>query len=108
MSRGPCQPLGLSRRLRLTAKMHGIGEMSNRTTSSCSISDCPGSTTNFGAELVFQVDIARNVVVRMAAEDLAELLGALIEKAARFARRRVSVSGQRFEEARAARCSPLD
>ena len=49
--------------------------------------------TNFGAELVFQVDIPPNVFVPMAAEDLAELLGALVENAARFARRRVSVSG---------------
>jgi len=50
--------------------------------------------TNFGAELVFQVDIPPSVLVPMAAEDLAELLGALIENAARFARRRVSVSGE--------------
>lgn len=51
--------------------------------------------TDFGAERVFEVDVPDDLVVPVAAEDLAELLGALIENAARFSRRRVSVSGTR-------------
>ena len=49
--------------------------------------------TDFGAERVFEVDVPETLLVPVAPEDLAELLGALIENAARFARRRVSVSG---------------
>jgi signal transduction histidine kinase len=49
--------------------------------------------TDFGAERVFEVDVPDDLVVPVAAEDLAELLGALIENAARYSRRRVSVSG---------------
>lgn len=50
--------------------------------------------TDFGADRVFEVEIPDTLVVPMAPEDLAELLGALVENAARFARRRVRVSGR--------------
>jgi signal transduction histidine kinase len=53
--------------------------------------------TDFGAERVFEVDIPEELVVPVAAEDLVEILGALIENAARFSRRRVSVSGTKSE-----------
>jgi signal transduction histidine kinase len=49
--------------------------------------------THFGAERVFEVDVPDALAVPLDASDLAELLGALIENAARFARRRVRVSG---------------
>jgi signal transduction histidine kinase len=49
--------------------------------------------TDFGAEHVFEVEVPENLFVPVAPEDLAELLGAIIENAARFARRRVKVSG---------------
>jgi signal transduction histidine kinase len=55
--------------------------------------------TDFGAERVFEVDVPDDLVVPVAAEDLAELLGALIENAARFSRRRVSVSGTKSDTA---------
>jgi signal transduction histidine kinase len=54
--------------------------------------------TDFGAERVFEVDIPDDLVVPVAAEDLAELLGALIENAARYSRRRVSVSGLQSDD----------
>jgi signal transduction histidine kinase len=50
--------------------------------------------TDFGARCVFEVEVPDRVVVPVAPEDLAELLGALIENAARFARRRVQVNGE--------------
>ena len=49
--------------------------------------------TDFGAERVFEVEVPESLFVPVAPEDLAELLGAIIENAARFARRRVKVSG---------------
>jgi signal transduction histidine kinase len=48
--------------------------------------------TERGARLVFDVDVAETVRVRIAREDLVEIMGALIENAARFARRRVRIS----------------
>jgi signal transduction histidine kinase len=53
--------------------------------------------TDFGAARVFEVDVPEDLLVPAAPEDLAELLGALIENAARFARRRVKVSGVKSE-----------
>lgn len=47
--------------------------------------------TDFGAECVFEVDVPPQLVVPLASADLAELIGALIENAARFARRRVRI-----------------
>jgi signal transduction histidine kinase len=49
--------------------------------------------TDFGSERVFEVDVPESMTVPVAEDDLAELLGALIENAARFARRRVRVRG---------------
>lgn len=48
--------------------------------------------TERGANLVFEVEIDAAIRVGMANEDLTEILGALIENAARFARRRVRIS----------------
>ena len=48
--------------------------------------------TERGARLVFDVDVPENMRVRIAREDLIEIMGALIENAARFARRRVRIS----------------
>ncbi len=45
--------------------------------------------TERGAELVFEVEIDKAVRVPMAADDLTELLGSLVENAVRHARRRV-------------------
>jgi len=50
--------------------------------------------TDFGAERVFEVEVPESLVVPAAPEDLAELLGALIENAARFSRRRVKITGE--------------
>lgn len=49
--------------------------------------------TDFGAQRVFEVDVPEDIFVPVAPEDLAELLGAIIENAARFSRRRVKVAG---------------
>jgi signal transduction histidine kinase len=49
--------------------------------------------TEFGADRVFEVHVPEAMLVPMAPEDLAELMGALIENAARFAHRRVRVTG---------------
>jgi signal transduction histidine kinase len=49
--------------------------------------------TERGARLVFDVDVREDVQLRIAREDLIEIMGALIENAARFARRRVRISG---------------
>jgi len=49
--------------------------------------------TDVGARIVFEVDIDENLRARIAEDDLTEILGALIENAARFARRRVRVAG---------------
>lgn len=47
----------------------------------------------FGSQLVFEVTVADSVCVPVAADDLLELMGALIENAARYARRRVQIAG---------------
>lgn len=47
--------------------------------------------TEAGARLVFEVDIPAALKVPVDSDDLMELLGALIENAARFARRRVRI-----------------
>lgn len=49
--------------------------------------------TEAGAHLVFEVDIDDALRAPIAEDDLTEILGALIENAARFARRRVRVAG---------------
>jgi signal transduction histidine kinase len=49
--------------------------------------------TERGALIVFEVNIDENLRIGVASEDLTEILGALIENAARFAHRRVRVSG---------------
>jgi signal transduction histidine kinase len=49
--------------------------------------------TDFGTNRVFEVDIPSTLSVPMAEDDLTELMGALIENAARFAHRRVQISG---------------
>lgn len=54
--------------------------------------------TEFGSQLVFEVTVADTVTVPVAAEDLLELMGALIENAARYARRRVQVNGSTSAE----------
>jgi signal transduction histidine kinase len=43
--------------------------------------------TEFGAQLVFEVDVADSLRVPVAREDFLELIGALLENAARYARR---------------------
>jgi len=50
--------------------------------------------TEFGARLVFEVNIPDALQVPVASEDLLEIVGALIENAARFARRRVRITGE--------------
>ncbi|HYJ39647.1 MAG TPA: sensor histidine kinase [Steroidobacteraceae bacterium] len=47
----------------------------------------------FVAQLVFQVEVPSELVVPVAADDLLELMGVLIENAARYARRRVLIAG---------------
>ncbi len=49
--------------------------------------------TETGANVVFDVDIPDDLRISMASEDLLELMGTLIENAARFARRRVRIGG---------------
>lgn len=49
--------------------------------------------TDFGARLVFDVDVPDDLTIPVAEEDFMELAGALIENAARFARRRVRIGG---------------
>lgn len=51
--------------------------------------------TESGAQLVFEIDVPEALTIPVAAEDLLELLGALIENAARYARRRVQIKGHR-------------
>jgi signal transduction histidine kinase len=48
--------------------------------------------TDFGAQRVFEVDVPGALTVPLESSAFAELMGALIENAARFARRRVRVS----------------
>ena len=50
--------------------------------------------TEFGNQLVFEVNIPEALRIPVAAEDLLELMGALIENAARYARRRVQITGE--------------
>lgn len=47
----------------------------------------------FVAQVVFEVNVPAELTVPVAAEDLLELMGALIENAARYARRRVLIDG---------------
>jgi signal transduction histidine kinase len=49
--------------------------------------------TEFGESLVFEVDVPVAMTVPLAASDFMELMGALIENAARYARRRVRIGG---------------
>jgi len=53
--------------------------------------------TEFGSKLVFEVDIPEDLQLPVASEDLLEIMGALIENAARYARRRVRITGQAIE-----------
>ena len=55
----------------------------------------------FDAKLVFEANLAPDFEVPVAMEDLLELMGPLIENAARFARRRVLVSGGLSADGRA-------
>jgi signal transduction histidine kinase len=50
--------------------------------------------TEFGARLVFEVNVPDNLRLPVAGEDLSEIAGALIENAARYARRRVRITGE--------------
>lgn len=50
--------------------------------------------TEFGAKLVFEVQVSDDLRVPVASEDLLEIAGALIENAARFARRRIRITGE--------------
>jgi signal transduction histidine kinase len=50
--------------------------------------------TEFGAKLVFEVNVPDDLRLPVASEDLLEIAGALIENAARYARRRVRVTGE--------------
>lgn len=49
---------------------------------------------DFGAQLVFEVNVPDTLRVPAEAEDLLELMGALIENAARYARRRIQINGE--------------
>ena len=51
--------------------------------------------TETGARIVFEVEIDDDLRAPLAEDDLTEILGALIENAARFARRRVRIAGAR-------------
>ena len=48
----------------------------------------------FVAQVVFEVNVPADLTVPVAAEDLLELLGALIENAGRYAKRRVRIDGK--------------
>jgi signal transduction histidine kinase len=50
--------------------------------------------TEFGAKLVFEVNVPDDLRLPVAGEDLLEIAGALIENAARYARRRVRITGE--------------
>lgn len=50
--------------------------------------------TEFGAKLVFEVTVRKSLRLPVAAEDLLEIAGAMIENAARYARRRVRITGE--------------
>jgi signal transduction histidine kinase len=49
--------------------------------------------TEFGTKLVFEVNVAEDLRLPVASEDLLEIAGALVENAARYARRRVRITG---------------
>lgn len=49
--------------------------------------------TELGAHLVFEVEVEPTLRIGIADDDLMEMLGALVENASRFARRRVRLSG---------------
>lgn len=49
--------------------------------------------TDFGATRVFETEVSAELTVALAETDLAELMGALIENAARYAHRRVRIAG---------------
>lgn len=53
--------------------------------------------TEFGAKLVFEVNIPEQLRLPVAGEDFLEIAGALIENAARYAKRRVRVTGEAVE-----------
>jgi signal transduction histidine kinase len=55
----------------------------------------------FVAKLVFEVEVPPDLIVPVAAEDLLELIGVLVENAARHARRRVLIFGDHSAEGRA-------
>ncbi len=50
--------------------------------------------TEFGATLVFEVNIPEDLRLPVAGADLLEIVGALVENAAKFARRRVRITGE--------------
>ncbi len=54
----------------------------------------------FVAHVVFAVNVPAELTVPVAAEDLLELMGPVIENAARYARRRVQIEGANSTEAR--------
>lgn len=54
--------------------------------------------TDAGAKLAFAVDVPDTLAVPGSAEELSEILGALTENAARYARRQVRIAGDRNEE----------
>jgi signal transduction histidine kinase len=49
--------------------------------------------TDFGAERIFEIEVPADLCIPLESADLAELLGALMENAARFARLRIRVRG---------------
>jgi signal transduction histidine kinase len=57
----------------------------------------------FVAQVVFEVNVPADLTVPVAAEDLLELLGALIENAARYAKRRVRIEGAMSSDGRTLR-----
>jgi signal transduction histidine kinase len=54
----------------------------------------------FVAQIVFEVNVPPDLTIPVAAEDLLELMGAVIENAARYARRRVQIAGVDSSEGR--------
>ncbi|HJR55642.1 MAG TPA: ATP-binding protein, partial [Rhizomicrobium sp.] len=54
--------------------------------------------TEAGAALVFEIECAPQLMLSGSTEELSEILGALVENAARFARRRVRVLASADEE----------
>ncbi len=54
--------------------------------------------TEAGSQLVFDISVPESLDIPVAAEDLLELMGALIENAARFARRRIRISGNTSDQ----------